>query len=62
MRVGAIFVIICMVIIAGSAGATVYLAFGFNGSEATIVALATLVALSLFTVISLLPAPASRRS
>ena len=48
MRVGAIFVIICMVIIAGSAGATVYLAFGFNGSEATIVALATLVALSLF--------------
>ncbi len=48
MRVGAIFVIVCMVIIAGSAGATVYLAFGFNGSEATIVALATLAALSLY--------------
>jgi cyclic-di-GMP phosphodiesterase, flagellum assembly factor TipF len=48
MRVGAIFVLICMVIVAGAAGATVYLGFGFNGSEATIVALATLAALGLY--------------
>ena len=48
MRVGAIFILIGMMIVAGAAGVTVYLAFGFEGSEATIVALATLAALSLY--------------
>ena len=44
MRLGAVFVAICMVLIAASAGATVYLGFGFSATEAVIVALAVLTA------------------
>jgi cyclic-di-GMP phosphodiesterase TipF (flagellum assembly factor) len=51
MRIGAIFVAICMVIIAGSAGALVYL-FGFGVAEATVVALASLTALGVFNLLS----------
>jgi cyclic-di-GMP phosphodiesterase, flagellum assembly factor TipF len=47
MRVGAILAIICMVIIAAAVGAMVHLAFGFDVSQAVLVALATLAALSL---------------
>jgi cyclic-di-GMP phosphodiesterase TipF (flagellum assembly factor) len=50
MRLGAIFVAICMVIIAGSAGATAYLYFGASPSEAATVAVAILAVLALYHV------------
>jgi len=52
MRLGAIFVTLCMVIIAGSAGAIGYLSFGLSASEASIIALATLTALGLYNTFS----------
>jgi len=52
MRLGAIFVAICMVLIAASAGATVYLGFGFSATEAIIIALAVLTALGLWGTIT----------
>jgi cyclic-di-GMP phosphodiesterase TipF (flagellum assembly factor) len=48
MRLGTVFVVICMVVIAVSVGTTVYLAFGVGGSEATIVALAILAVLGIY--------------
>jgi cyclic-di-GMP phosphodiesterase TipF (flagellum assembly factor) len=52
MRLGAIFVAICMVIIAGSAGAAIYFYFGVSVSEAATVTIATLTALALYNAIS----------
>jgi cyclic-di-GMP phosphodiesterase TipF (flagellum assembly factor) len=52
MRLGAIFIVVCMVVIAASAGATVYLGFGFTGTEAIIVALSVLTALGLYNTFS----------
>ena len=52
MRLGAAFVALCMVLIAGSAGAALYFAFGFNGAEALIVAIAVLTALGLYNSVS----------
>ena len=52
MRLGALFIAICMVVIAVSAGATVYLGFGFSGTEAIMVALAVLTALGLYSTFS----------
>jgi cyclic-di-GMP phosphodiesterase TipF (flagellum assembly factor) len=52
MRLGAIFVVVCMVVIAASAGATVYLGFGFTGTEAIIVALSVATALGLYNTFS----------
>jgi cyclic-di-GMP phosphodiesterase TipF (flagellum assembly factor) len=52
MRLGAIFVAICMVIIAGSAGAIAYLSFGFGQSESITIALAILAVLGLYNVFS----------
>ncbi len=52
MRLGAVFVAICMVVIAASAGATVYLGFGFSGAEAVTVALAVATALGLYGTLS----------
>jgi cyclic-di-GMP phosphodiesterase, flagellum assembly factor TipF len=52
MRLGAIFIAICMVVIAASAGAVVYLGFGFAGSEAITVALAVLTALGLYNTLA----------
>jgi cyclic-di-GMP phosphodiesterase, flagellum assembly factor TipF len=52
MRLGAIFVAICMVVIAASAGATVYLGFGFSATEAIIVALSVLTALGLYGTVA----------
>jgi hypothetical protein len=43
---GLIFIAICMAVIAASAGATVYLGFGFSGAESIIVALSVLTAQS----------------
>ena len=52
MRIAAIFVAVCMVLIAGSAGAVVYLYFGLSLSEAIAVAIAILAALALYNTIS----------
>lgn len=52
MRLGVIFVAICMVIIAGSAGAISYLYLGASASEAATVAVATLTALALYNTVS----------
>ena len=52
MRIAAIFVAVCMVLIAGSAGAVVYLYFGLSLLEAIAVAIAILAALALYNTIS----------
>ncbi|MCC6890198.1 MAG: EAL domain-containing protein [Hyphomicrobiales bacterium] len=52
MRLGAVFIAICMVVIAASAGATVHLGFGFSGAEALVVALAVLTALALYNSVA----------
>jgi cyclic-di-GMP phosphodiesterase, flagellum assembly factor TipF len=52
MRLGATFVAVCMVIIAGSASAIVYLYFGIPGSEAAMVGIATLTALALYNTVT----------
>jgi cyclic-di-GMP phosphodiesterase, flagellum assembly factor TipF len=52
MRFGAIFIAICMAIIAASAGAIVYLYLGVNTAEATAVAAGTFAALLLYNMVS----------
>jgi cyclic-di-GMP phosphodiesterase, flagellum assembly factor TipF len=52
-RLGAIFIVACMVLIAGSCGAVFYLVFGQSGAESTLVGLAALVALALSNAVSL---------
>jgi cyclic-di-GMP phosphodiesterase TipF (flagellum assembly factor) len=52
MRLGAIFVATCMVLIAGSTGAVAYLTFGLNPSEAMTIALAVLTAFALYGSLS----------
>jgi len=52
MRLAAIFVAICMILIAGSAGAVVYLALGFKPAEAATVAVAVLTALAIYNAVS----------
>jgi cyclic-di-GMP phosphodiesterase, flagellum assembly factor TipF len=52
MRLGAIFIALCMAIIAGSAGAIVYLYLGVSALEAGTVAVATLTALVLYNIVT----------
>jgi cyclic-di-GMP phosphodiesterase TipF (flagellum assembly factor) len=52
LRVSAIFVAICMVLIAGASGAVLYMAFGLSGSESTIVGVAVLTALALYNTVT----------
>src|SRR3954468_21741287 len=51
MRLGAIFIALCMLLIAGSAGALLYLMAGFNQVEAATVAIVVLTALALYNVV-----------
>src|SRR5215813_10238000 len=51
-RVSALFVAICMVLIAGSIGAILFLRFGLDGTESTIVGLIALVGLAVFNAVS----------
>src|SRR5215472_3861922 len=51
-RLSAVFVAICMVLIAGSIGAVLYLRFGLNGTQSTIVALIALIGLGLLNAVS----------
>jgi cyclic-di-GMP phosphodiesterase, flagellum assembly factor TipF len=52
MRLGAIFVAVCMVIIAGSVAATLYFYLGVSASEAATIGVATLTALALYNTVS----------
>lgn len=49
-RIGAIFISICMLLIAGAAGAVLYLQFGLSGAESAIVA--ALTGLALYNIVS----------
>ena len=51
-RISAIFIAACVVIIAASAGAVLYLGFGVDASTSTIVALAALTGMALFNSVS----------
>ncbi|HLH96867.1 MAG TPA: EAL domain-containing protein [Xanthobacteraceae bacterium] len=52
MRLGAIFVAVCMTVISASAGAVAYYAYGFSGADAAVVAIASLTALALYNAVS----------
>jgi cyclic-di-GMP phosphodiesterase TipF (flagellum assembly factor) len=52
LRLGAIFILVCMVLIAASLGALLYLVLGVSGSESTIVALAALTGLAIYSTVS----------
>jgi len=51
MRISAIFVAICMVLIAGSVGALLYVYFRLDGTESAIVAIAVLCGLALYNTV-----------
>jgi cyclic-di-GMP phosphodiesterase TipF (flagellum assembly factor) len=51
-RLSAIFVALCMVLIAGSIGAVLYLRFGLSGTESAIVALTALTGLALYNAVT----------
>jgi len=52
MRLSAIFIAICMVLIAASCGAVLYLVLGFTGAESSIVSVAALTGLALYNAVS----------
>jgi cyclic-di-GMP phosphodiesterase TipF (flagellum assembly factor) len=52
VRISAIFIAACMVLIAGSIGVVVYLRFGFTGAESALVALGALTALAVYNAIA----------
>ncbi len=52
VRISAIFIAACMVLIAGSIGVVVYLRFGFTGAELALVALGVLTALAVYNAIA----------
>ena len=52
VRISAIFIAACMVLIAGSIGVVVYLRFGFTGAESALTALGVLTALAVYNAIA----------
>ena len=52
LRISAIFIAACMVLIAGSIGVVVYLRFGFTGAESALTALGVLTALAVYNAIA----------
>src|ERR1700683_4905113 len=52
VRISAIFIAVCMALIAGSLGFVVYLRFGFTGAESALVALGALTALAGYNAIT----------
>jgi cyclic-di-GMP phosphodiesterase TipF (flagellum assembly factor) len=52
LRIGAIFIAVCMVLIAGSIGAVLYLGFRFDAQTAALAALAALVGMVLYQSVS----------
>ncbi len=52
LRLAAIFIATCMVLIAASLGAVGYLVFGLSGTEASLIALATMSGLALYNTVT----------
>jgi cyclic-di-GMP phosphodiesterase, flagellum assembly factor TipF len=52
LRISAIFIAVCMVLIAGSLGVVVYLRFGLTGAESALVALGVLTALAVYSTVA----------
>jgi cyclic-di-GMP phosphodiesterase, flagellum assembly factor TipF len=52
LRISAIFLAACMVLVAGALGVVVYQRFGFTGAESALVALGTLTALAVYNAIA----------
>ena len=52
LRLTAIFIAVCVVLIAASLGAVVYLVFGLSAAESSIVALAALATLTIYNTVS----------
>ena len=52
IRISAIFVAVCMVLIAASCGVVLYLAFGMDGAEASVTAVAVLTGLVLYNAVT----------
>jgi cyclic-di-GMP phosphodiesterase TipF (flagellum assembly factor) len=52
VRISAIFIAACMVLIAGSIGVVVFLRFGFTGAESALVALGVLTSLAVYNAIA----------
>jgi cyclic-di-GMP phosphodiesterase, flagellum assembly factor TipF len=52
LRLGAIFVVLCMVVIAAAVGAALYLLAGFKAADSMIVAIATLTGLAIYNAVS----------
>ncbi len=52
LRLGAIFILVCMALISASLGAVIYLTLGLSGAESTIVALGALTALAIYTAVA----------
>jgi cyclic-di-GMP phosphodiesterase, flagellum assembly factor TipF len=52
VRISAIFIAVCMVLIAASLGVVVYLRFGFTGAESALVGLGGLTALAVYNAVS----------
>jgi len=52
LRLGAIFVVLCMAVIAASAGAALYLLAGFKAVDSVLVAVATLTGLAVYNAVS----------
>jgi cyclic-di-GMP phosphodiesterase, flagellum assembly factor TipF len=52
LRLGAIFILVCMALISASLGAVLYLVFGMSGAEATMVALAAMTALAIYNAVA----------
>ena len=52
VRISAIFIAVCMVLIAGSLGVVLYLRFGLTGAEAALVALGVLTALGVYNAVA----------
>ncbi len=52
VRISAIFIAVCMVLIAASLGIVVYLRFGFTGAESALAALGALIALAVYNALA----------
>ena len=52
LRLGAIFIVLCMVLIAASLGAVLYLLVGLNGPASMIAALAALIGLAIYNAVT----------
>src|ERR671925_443856 len=51
-RISAVFISLCMLLIAGAVGTVLYLRFGLSGAESAIVALTALTGLALYNIVS----------